>query len=77
MLECDGSLNIMSDTVKKYGFYSGRSHDAGHGTHWYAKPDGSEVEVSCISLDPEGAEYRWDDKKAVGEVTQWLRVGDP
>lgn len=67
----------MSDTVKKYGFYSQLAADAGHGTYWYAKPDGSEVEVCCVETDPEGPDYKWEDKVCLGEVSHWLRTGKP
>ena len=59
---------------KKYGFYSKKSVAMGGRITIYRTPDGKEVEVTCVANDPKGEFYQWDDKIAVGEVTEFVSV---
>jgi hypothetical protein len=57
---------------KLYGFYSKMGERSG-GSAVYLRPDGSEVVVSCVTDDQDGAIYAWPDRKSVGEVTKYVR----
>jgi hypothetical protein len=59
-----------------YGWFSEKSLSVS-GTSFYLTEDGTEVEVTCITDDPEGKEYHWDDKQFLGKVVQWSRHGRP
>lgn len=61
--------------TKRYGFYSAAAVKSGSSTSFWAKPDGSDVEVSYVSEDPKGDNYSWDDKESLGEVTKCVRAG--
>lgn len=59
----------------EYGFYSQAAQDAGCGTTFYQLEDGSEVEVTMISTDPECSNYYWEDVVHLGRVFKFIRVG--
>ena len=59
----------------KYGFFSPRSKSCGNPTYWYRTPAGEEVEVSLVYNDPETDDFKWEDKVCVGEVTDFIRLG--
>lgn len=61
--------------AKKYGFYSHEAVLADCGTSFCSTPEGKEVEVTCVSEDPEGKSYLWIDKVCLGEVVSHLRRG--
>jgi len=61
---------------KQYGAYS-KEAAAQHGSEIYRTPDGKEVEVTTRSYDPDFSYYLWGDKLSVGEITQWIRQGQP
>jgi hypothetical protein len=60
------------------GYYSEKAVEAGCGTSIYWTPDGQKVEVTAV-FPPSIAEvaYDWDDKKCLGEVTDWAGPGRP
>ena len=60
-----------------YGFYSAEAVANGSGTSWYDTPDGDAVEVTAVYTDPKGKDYGWEDKKCVGPVGRFLKVGRP
>ena len=43
------------------------------GSSIYRRPDGSEVEVTCVSSNEGCPETKWDDKVDLGEVVSWVR----
>lgn len=56
------------------GWYSQQAIDAGCGSSIYSTENGGTVEVTCVCRDKEAEEqYKWPDKKCVGNVVQWLR----
>lgn len=59
---------------KKYGFWSTAAANAG-GSAIYARPDGTEVEITALYDNPEGKTYMWEDKRCIGEITHYLRQG--
>lgn len=59
---------------KKYGLYSPSMANQTGVIFVYKRPDGSEVEVSGISLDPECSSYHWKDKVLLGEVTDFVKT---
>lgn len=61
---------------KKYGIYSFKA-ERSRGSLRYGKPGGGSVIVTCVSDTPEAAFYHWDDKRCVGEVTDYLGEGMP
>jgi hypothetical protein len=60
------------EPVKHYGFYSPTAAME-HGYTVYRTPYGDEVRVTCVTTDPEGSAYWWDDKEKVGEVLAFVR----
>lgn len=63
----------MSETKKMYGFFSEKAAAISN-VNLYESVNGGTVEVTCITSDPEGLSYEWDDKKPVGEVARHVRV---
>jgi hypothetical protein len=46
------------------------------GSFIYLAHDGSEVEVTCVGEDLiDCGSYKWPDRKSVGPVVAWLRIG--
>jgi hypothetical protein len=77
----------MSQEEKRYGWFSkkqkqvcqemakGPQHEGQKPippSHIWEKPDGTEVEVTWTTTDP-NYEPKFDDSVCVGEVTRWLR----
>lgn len=58
--------------MKLYGCFSARQARL-TGTLLYERPDGTTVEVSSVSPDPEFNMTWWDDKVLLGEVTKFVR----
>lgn len=59
-----------------YGFFSEKAAQKyGHMT--FTTPNGSKVDVTVISSDPEGSEYMWDDKIKMGVVLDYVRTVEP
>jgi hypothetical protein len=60
-----------------YGFYSQTSVDLGHGTTFWTKEDGTEIEVSIVyNSEQQGREnYKWPDAEYLGPVVAWKRNG--
>lgn len=67
----------MAETKRKWGFFSEKAVAFGVGTSFYKTPDGGRVEVTAIDEDPEAKTYLWDDKRPVGEVTEYDGEGRP
>lgn len=55
----------------KHGHYSQRAAEK-FGSHLYSTPEGDQVEVTVVGLDPSAERYQWHDKVYVGEVTTWI-----
>lgn len=51
-------------------WYSARAVAAGCGTSFYARADGTEVEVTTVN-----SYYLWEDKQDMGEVVRFVRPG--
>jgi hypothetical protein len=62
---------IGTNMDSKYGFYSAEAAKF-YGTHLYSTVDGQQVEVTSICRDIHGIDYKWKDKRFVGEVVKWL-----
>jgi hypothetical protein len=60
----------------KTGWYSQAAAER-YGSTFWVTPDGIEVEVSAV-LDADGdGTYRWPDKREVGPVAAFSRLGRP
>jgi hypothetical protein len=57
--------------MKKYGWYSILQAEIA-GTSFYSTPDGSKIEVSCVSDNPDDSGCKWDDMVPLGEVCKPL-----
>lgn len=64
-------------TTALLGFYSQQSVDLGYGTSMWNTPDGKQVEITVVLRPGTEDSYQWPDKKFVGLVTTWARVGRP
>ena len=60
-----------------YACFSQKQVDRGLGTHIYATPDGTEVEVTEVQTNPNCSNNIQPDKQLLGEVTHWVRKGRP
>lgn len=54
-----------------YGFYSFEAAKICP-SFVYTAPDGSEVWVTTLTLDPEAKSYKWEDKICVGLVLKFV-----
>jgi len=54
----------------KYGLYSAEAARL-FGSFYYKKPDGSQVEITCVCDTPDWDGYCWKDKVSVGEVVEY------
>ena len=61
--------------VEKYGWYSAKHAALGGSTAIYTRPDGSEVEVSFVTLDANSSGTKWDDIQCVGPVVKFICDG--
>jgi len=58
-----------------YGFYSAKQVELTGQTIIYVTPTGRQVEVSHINEDQTGAGCLWDDLGCLGEIVDFVRVG--
>lgn len=56
-------------------WFSQQSIDAGCGSFFYLRADGTEVEVTAVNTSAES--YDWPDKEDRGDVVAYLRPGQP
>lgn len=56
-----------------YGWYSAKAAQS-FGTATWEKADGTQVDITCVTSDPEGESYMWDDKVPVGKVIRCVRA---
>jgi len=61
----------MSDK-KLFAVFSAKQKECA-GSSIYRRPDGSEVEVTCVGSKDGCPETKWDDKINLGEVVDWVR----
>jgi hypothetical protein len=61
---------------KLYGAYSVEAARR-CGTHIYLRPDGTEVEITFVSLINHNSTYLWEDVVWVGEIVKFVRPGRP
>lgn len=61
--------------VQEYGVYSAQAVRAGFGSWIYSTPDGGEVEVTCVYVNPQFLKHRynWPDKTEPFKVSGFLR----
>lgn len=64
----------MKEQKTYYGFYSNKATLRGNGIFKYKTPDGKEVLVTNVTTDPTGSDYHFDDKEAMGKVTEFIRT---
>lgn len=60
--------------TQEYGWYSKLGAEKA-GTYIYARPDGSEVEVTTVSNSAETPGSYWGDEVCLGPVAKWVRDG--
>jgi cytochrome oxidase assembly protein ShyY1 len=63
----------MTTEKKMYGWFSEKAAKISN-VNLYESASGGTVEVTCITSDPEGCSYMWEDKKPVGEVLRHVRT---
>ena len=58
--------------LKKYGWISVQSIDAGNDGFFYERTDGSQIEVCEITDNPNKHNSGWTDMECIGEVTKFI-----
>jgi hypothetical protein len=57
-----------------YGFFSEQASER-DGTVIYQGPGGVHIEVTAVYPDEVAADYKWPDKKCVGPVGEFVKMG--
>jgi hypothetical protein len=58
-----------------FGFFSLESYEHGCGSSFYLREDGTEAEVTAVYPTETAEGYQWKDKRCLGRVTRWVRIG--
>lgn len=61
---------------KRYAVYSAQQAQL-CGTVFWRGVNGEEIELSQIAYEPDGSDVLWTDKECRGEVTAYIRRGQP